>query len=202
MVAISLYRGNLHRVPDVPRQWLTPTPKISLKDFKILLNRRSRALSRLHSTTLTTSTPNPNLKQEEGTTVGDNPNRDPQQLSRLDGGGCSAKPADGSEEGVTKEGEVDDKKELDGGDCLATPVDGLQILTDAKAVETESNPNLAETCLNSVDEKTAAPLNLSSEVLILLIYIFHVWISYLCMANLQNHGLTYNKLPLVMINLC
>ncbi|KAM7471367.1 hypothetical protein LguiA_009550 [Lonicera macranthoides] len=168
MVAISLYRGNLHRVPDVPRQWLTPTPKISLKDFKILLNRRSRALSRLRSTTPTTSNPNPNpnpnLKQEEGTTVNDNPNRDPQQQYCLDGGGCSAKPADGSEEGVTKEGEVDDKKELDGGDCLAKPVDGFQIPTDAKAVETESNPNLAESCLNSVDEKTAAPLKPSSEI--------------------------------------
>ncbi|TKY73440.1 hypothetical protein E2542_SST02192 [Spatholobus suberectus] len=54
MVAISLYRGNLHRVPDVPRRWPMPAPKISLKDFKSLLARRSKALSRLHA-----SNPNP-----------------------------------------------------------------------------------------------------------------------------------------------
>ncbi|GAU21045.1 hypothetical protein TSUD_132570 [Trifolium subterraneum] len=56
MVAISLYRGNLHRSPDVPRRWLMPNPKISLKDFKSLLARRSKALS----STTTSSNPNPN----------------------------------------------------------------------------------------------------------------------------------------------
>ncbi|KAI9086538.1 hypothetical protein K1719_031622 [Acacia pycnantha] len=60
MVAISLYRGNLHRVPDVPRRWLLPGPKISLKDFKFLLRRRSKALSRLCTTTTSSSNPNPN----------------------------------------------------------------------------------------------------------------------------------------------
>lgn len=45
-MAISLYRGNLHRVPDVPRRWLMPDRGISPKDFKSLLHRRSRALSR------------------------------------------------------------------------------------------------------------------------------------------------------------
>ncbi|KAI4336062.1 hypothetical protein L6164_014638 [Bauhinia variegata] len=56
MVAISLYRGNFHRVPDVPRRWLMPNPKLSLKDFKSLLARRSKALSRLRATTTTTTT--------------------------------------------------------------------------------------------------------------------------------------------------
>ncbi|KAK4264258.1 hypothetical protein QN277_025463 [Acacia crassicarpa] len=60
MVAISLYRGNLHRVPDVPRRWLLPGPKISLKDFKFLLLRRSKALSRLRTATSSSSNPNPN----------------------------------------------------------------------------------------------------------------------------------------------
>ncbi|KAH7528532.1 hypothetical protein FEM48_Zijuj05G0082100 [Ziziphus jujuba var. spinosa] len=71
MVAISLYRGNLHRVPDVPRRWLMPNPQISLKDFRVLLTRRSRALSRIRSSsssaapstatiTTTISNPNPN----------------------------------------------------------------------------------------------------------------------------------------------
>lgn len=75
MVALSLYKGNLHRVPEAPRRWLLPTPKISLKDFRILLRRRSRALSRLlttttppdavtAATTTTTTTYNPNPKTE------------------------------------------------------------------------------------------------------------------------------------------
>ncbi|KAJ4961479.1 hypothetical protein NE237_021389 [Protea cynaroides] len=89
MVAISLYRGNLHRVPDVPRRWLTPAPRISLKDFRSLIRKRTKALSRLSAATgfvvdATTSSdaiPNPNpspspihcsnpdSKQQEG--VGD-----------------------------------------------------------------------------------------------------------------------------------
>ncbi|KAI7754277.1 hypothetical protein M8C21_001145 [Ambrosia artemisiifolia] len=68
MVAISLYKGNLHRAPDTPRQWLMPTRKISLKDFKTLLNRRNRALSRLQS-------PNPNpIPQSNGSLDLINPN--------------------------------------------------------------------------------------------------------------------------------
>ncbi|KAI4326666.1 hypothetical protein MLD38_031954 [Melastoma candidum] len=53
MVAISLYRGNLHRVPDVPRRWIMPNRGLSMKSFKTLLNRRSRALTLV-------SNPNPN----------------------------------------------------------------------------------------------------------------------------------------------
>ncbi|KAK9073218.1 hypothetical protein SSX86_007542 [Deinandra increscens subsp. villosa] len=61
MVAISLYKGNLHRAPDTPRRWLNPTRTISPKDFKTLIHRRSKALARLQSTT--TSNPNPNLDE-------------------------------------------------------------------------------------------------------------------------------------------
>lgn len=66
MVAISLYRGNLHRVPDVPRRWLMPSHNISFRDFKSLLQRRSKALSRLLATTSSSpakvsTSPNPNL---------------------------------------------------------------------------------------------------------------------------------------------
>ncbi|KAI4329584.1 hypothetical protein MLD38_027955 [Melastoma candidum] len=59
MVAISLYRGNLHRVPDVPRRWLIPDRSLSMKSFKSLLNRRSRALSLVPN-------PNPNLGADIG----------------------------------------------------------------------------------------------------------------------------------------
>ncbi|XVF50212.1 hypothetical protein PTKIN_Ptkin04bG0078100 [Pterospermum kingtungense] len=63
MVSISLYRGNLHRAPDIPRRWQMPTHKISLKDFKSLLHRRNRALSRLRSSA-SSSNPNSNAHPE------------------------------------------------------------------------------------------------------------------------------------------
>nr|XP_018680331.1 PREDICTED: uncharacterized protein LOC103983482 [Musa acuminata subsp. malaccensis] len=56
MVAISLYRGNLHRVPDVPRRWPLPPPAISLCQFKILIRKRSEALSRLSAAPVAATT--------------------------------------------------------------------------------------------------------------------------------------------------
>lgn len=76
MVAISLYKGNLHKATDVPRRWPSPAPKISLKDFKILLRRRARALSRLgtsQSDVATTSNPNPSPAPNSDPSCG-NPN--------------------------------------------------------------------------------------------------------------------------------
>ncbi|CAJ2639427.1 unnamed protein product [Trifolium pratense] len=70
MVAISLYRGNLHRSPDVPRRWLMPNPKISLKDFKSLLARRSKALS--STTSSTNPNPNPNVLDDAPSSLNDN----------------------------------------------------------------------------------------------------------------------------------
>ncbi|CAN7072913.1 unnamed protein product, partial [Brassica oleracea var. botrytis] len=57
MVAISMYRGNLHKVPDVPRRWTMPDRNLSYKQFKSLFRRRKRALSHLSLN----SKPNPNL---------------------------------------------------------------------------------------------------------------------------------------------
>lgn len=112
MVAISLYRGNMHRVPsDVPRRWLMPTPKISLKDFRTLLHRRSKALSLLPSSsssaTATTgnASPVPSSSEppppeppaavaEEDLKADENPNLSPEQSkgggdgSGGDGGCC------------------------------------------------------------------------------------------------------------------
>ncbi|XP_008796683.2 uncharacterized protein LOC103712071 [Phoenix dactylifera] len=51
MGALSLYRGNLHRVPDVPRRWPMPPPAISLHHFRLLIRKRSLALSRLAAAT-------------------------------------------------------------------------------------------------------------------------------------------------------
>ncbi|KAF7841576.1 tRNA dimethylallyltransferase 2 [Senna tora] len=52
----------MHRVPNVPRRWQMPIPKITLKQFRFLLARRSKALSRLRphaATTTPSSNPNP-----------------------------------------------------------------------------------------------------------------------------------------------
>ncbi|OMO86258.1 hypothetical protein COLO4_21256 [Corchorus olitorius] len=66
--------GNLHRAPDIPRRWLMPTPKISLKDFKSLLHRRNKALSRLRSSS-SSSDPDPDPDP--------NPNPNPDSKPRL-----------------------------------------------------------------------------------------------------------------------
>lgn len=116
MVAISLYRGNLHRVPDVPRRWLMPTPKISLRDFRSLLQRRSKALSRLHSTTSSNPNPSsysneqngapkenssfvePKLEAEKLGDCGEGPSGEEKDQSGSDGGGdCPAKLLDASD---------------------------------------------------------------------------------------------------------
>lgn len=90
MVAISLYRGNMHRVPpDVPRRWLMPKPQISLKDFRTLLLRRSKALSLLPSAASSSaaviakpvpiSPPQKQLQEEAA--VSENPNSVPEGLA-------------------------------------------------------------------------------------------------------------------------
>ena len=116
MVAISLYRGNLHRVPDVPRRWLMPTPKLSLKDFKSLLHRRSKALSRLRSTT---PDPDPNSSQnpdlyQQAEAPKENPVLVEPKLEEEKAGDC--------EEAPPKNEENDQRGTGDGGDCSVKPV--------------------------------------------------------------------------------
>ncbi|RID58414.1 hypothetical protein BRARA_F01718 [Brassica rapa] len=67
MVAISMYRGNLHKVPDVPRRWTMPDRNLSFKDFKSLLHRRKRALSRLSPNSNPNPNPSHNVKSEQAT---------------------------------------------------------------------------------------------------------------------------------------
>lgn len=118
MVAISLYRGNLHRAPDVPRRWLMPNPKISLKDFKSLLARRSKALSTNTSPPSTSSNPNPNPNAGEG------PSTTAQQQQQY------------------KEFEiVDSKKPLDASDSLTdSKNDALEKPSDGAATEKPTDP--------------------------------------------------------------
>ncbi|XP_015967684.1 uncharacterized protein LOC107491354 [Arachis duranensis] len=111
MVAISLYRGNLHRVPDVPRRWLMPNPKISLKDFKTLVARRSKALSRLYGTTTTAT----------ATTTNPNPNSDTDPIVTVDNGPVEIQPeepakaatANNDDEGPSSKADEGDRKETE-----------------------------------------------------------------------------------------
>jgi myb proto-oncogene protein len=48
MVVISFYRGNLHKVPDIPWRWSIPQPSISPRSFKTLLDKRNEALKQLY----------------------------------------------------------------------------------------------------------------------------------------------------------
>lgn len=135
-MAISLYRGNLHSVADVPRRWLMPTPKISPRDFKTLCHRRSKALCRLRSTTATTtSNPNsnhigkapikPKLEAVEEEIVANNNGKEAEQAEDCKGGG------DGGASS-SREDEKDDVG-LDGADFSMKPADD--------AVNGDPNPN-------------------------------------------------------------
>ncbi|KAH9621464.1 hypothetical protein KSS87_004259 [Heliosperma pusillum] len=70
MVAISLYRGNLHRVPqESPRKWLMPSPRLSLKDFRRLFLRRISSLP--------SPSPPPSSEQQ---IAAENPNSPPETI--------------------------------------------------------------------------------------------------------------------------
>ncbi|KAJ0049454.1 hypothetical protein Pint_15313 [Pistacia integerrima] len=153
MVAISLYRGNLHRVPEVPRRWLMPSPKISLKDFKTLLNRRNRALCRLRSPNVTTSNPNLNSNSNSKQQL-QPPNPTPPDLKpQLDDNNA----ANGKEdEGIIRNHEINDRGKSDVGDCAVKSVTEAEVAPE-KAVDTtvtdEKLPSL------EVVEKPAEPVN-------------------------------------------
>lgn len=155
MVAISLYRGNLHRVPDVPRRWLMPSPKISLKDFKSLLARRSKALSRLRAdaaiTTTTSSNPNPgspsNGQNEVPTT--DKPSfaiqSEPVKVSN-------------NGEGPSREGEDHKESELVNG-SMKKPIDGSDSLIDCKIEVSEKASEPVDRDATLMEKKTGTVRN-------------------------------------------
>ncbi|MED6110062.1 hypothetical protein PIB30_039408 [Stylosanthes scabra] len=143
MVAISLYRGNLHRTPDLPRRWLMPNPKITLKDFKTLLARRSRALSRLYGTTTTTAATTTNLNPNP------NPNSDTDPIVTAENGSIGIQPeepakvttANNDGEGPSSKAEEEDRKETElaaggGGGSTKKPAvdDGSDAFIDSKNV--------------------------------------------------------------------
>ncbi|PIM99175.1 hypothetical protein CDL12_28332 [Handroanthus impetiginosus] len=161
MVAISLYKGNLHKVPDVPHRWPRPTPTISLKDFKILLRRRARALSRLRPSTTdnvgTISSPNPSSAADPNPTSTDNDPSPADNLVNNNGGDnhvdniCSEselQPTGDLKEGEVKKEKVDEKL-VEGEDSLRK----LMEKTDALVKEEKNEENVTS------DDKTEVPMN-------------------------------------------
>ncbi|TMW99515.1 hypothetical protein EJD97_002406 [Solanum chilense] len=137
MVALSLYKGNLHRVPETPRRWLVPTPKISHKDFQCLLRRRSRALSRLQTppdvspTTATASNPNPNLKTDTKSKPEDEvPVSIPVKIEK-------------EEEDVRVENVKEPEKLVDSSAVVVEPK--LEVLENDQKLEVQVNPSGVET---------------------------------------------------------
>ncbi|KAI9174702.1 hypothetical protein LWI28_021556 [Acer negundo] len=148
MVAISLYRGNLHRVPDVPRRWLMPTPKISLKDFKTLLCRRNRALSRVRSTAPAeiTVNPNPNPKPNSNS----KPQPEPEKPSL-------PPPQPQSESKKADDGEVkDDNAKIEDANCLVKRVAEASVSPE-KAVCSEDVDGRLQAV--KVEEEQTEPMN-------------------------------------------
>lgn len=199
MVAISLYRGNLHRVPDVPRRWLMPTPQISLKDFKVLLNRRSRALSRLRSSSFSSSSAAAAVAAAiTATATASNPSPSdtdlvPNQLSEVpkEEGDASRPEAQlGPSKpvvdcGVGPSGEDNDRKGGDFDGSSANPVNGSIPLPGPKpedAPEKASDP--VEGGANSQDvriQKAEDLANPSSEVF--GTFYFCVFDAWMCMVS-------------------
>lgn len=156
MVAISLYRGNLHRVPDVPRRWLVPAPKISLKDFKTLLTRRNRALSRLRSTHISvTLNPNSTSKQPPDTPKPNGSSIQP-QLEDTKVGNLR------EEEGNVRNEEIVDQGKLDGEDCSMKPVAEAEVAPEKAFDAVDDDGKLRA---SDVVEKSAEPTNPNAQVL-------------------------------------
>ncbi|KAG6386129.1 hypothetical protein SASPL_155020 [Salvia splendens] len=152
MVAISLYKGNLRKATDVPRRWPSPAPKISLKDFKILLRRRARALSRLStspSDVATTSNPNPSPDPSCGNPNPSSARNTTTEINHVDNL-CSN--SELMVKGQLNKGEGDkeetgeDRKEVDEDSVLAVKVEK----EDAEAVK---NDGLSEIPVNKAVEK-------------------------------------------------
>ncbi|XP_071717196.1 uncharacterized protein [Rutidosis leptorrhynchoides] len=149
MVAISIYKGNLHRAPDSLRQWLMPTRKISLKDFKTLLHRRSKALSRLHSTDPTTSNPNPNPNPNSIQPYSD-------QIQPLSDGTLQVIVNDVSELKVDDENTAVKSENVDnhgGGDSLCRELVTVNESNDEEKVQVESGDQIVLSKDDTIKDK-------------------------------------------------
>ncbi|PQQ00783.1 uncharacterized protein Pyn_40490 [Prunus yedoensis var. nudiflora] len=141
-----------------------PTPKISLKDFKSLLTRRSLALSHVHSTLpATSSNPNPNpsfVPKQINEAQKVNTLTHPKikfEASENVVADCEARPS-----GVDK-----DEKQSDGADFTVKPVDGSDASPAVKPNLHEKGSDVVDVSANSIAmkvEKVDEVENPNSEV--------------------------------------
>ncbi|XP_027121722.1 uncharacterized protein [Coffea arabica] len=144
MVAISaVYKGNLHKVPtDVPRKWLMPSRQISLKDFKTLLRRRSRAaLSRLPQLSPTPNpNPDPNFRGAAHDNNNDNNNdSDNEMVNNNDKNACAeiiiAQTKEAPNDKEEEEDEIRVEEEGLVGDQIGSGASETLVLSDEVALE-------------------------------------------------------------------
>ncbi|XP_010923338.1 uncharacterized protein [Elaeis guineensis] len=131
MVVLSLYRGNLHRVPDVPRRWPMPPPAISLHHFKLLIGKRSLALSRLAAAEVTTLAGTLDAKVEgkgKQEPTSDNVSAKPDSLKAETGSNLNSQTPDS---GQRKGGDMEEGKRLQESEGTSAPASNLPVSTAA-----------------------------------------------------------------------
>jgi hypothetical protein len=135
-----------------------PTPKISLRDFRSLLHRRSKALSRLHSPTATSSNPNPSsYSNQQNGAPKENPSFFEPKLEAEKIGDCGEGPS----------GEEKDQRGSDGGgDCPMKLVDASDPLPEKASGAIDG---VADEQALPVETKLADLANLNSEVLLQIV---------------------------------
>ncbi|KAI3977969.1 hypothetical protein MKX01_032346 [Papaver californicum] len=89
MVSISLYRGNLHKTPDAPRKWLMPRRNISLRDFRLLSQKRDKTLSSIVASTKSPTANTPPVVSNPNLDTNPNPNLCPEPPQQGEGVGDS-----------------------------------------------------------------------------------------------------------------
>jgi hypothetical protein len=110
---ISLYRGDLHKVSEITRQWPLPKPSISLSAFRKALEKRDDAVRRTSS-----SFPAPYLTRQD-TCVSGSHNVSPAQLRdgyRADPETDIGREGRGESDGHVKTDYMDEDVHLEAGD--------------------------------------------------------------------------------------
>ncbi|KAG1368797.1 hypothetical protein COCNU_14G012650 [Cocos nucifera] len=131
MVALSLYRGNLHRVPDVPRRWPMPPPAISLRHFKLLIGKRSLALSSLAAAEATSPAGTLDAKMEgkgRQEPTNDNVGAKPDSLKAETASNLNSQTPDS---GQRKGGDMEEGKPLQESEGTSSPASNLPVGTAA-----------------------------------------------------------------------
>lgn len=133
MVAISMYRGNLHRAgDDAARHWQVPPPTLSASKFRRLLRSRSLAVSRLARPNSPTSSPNSRL--DEAAAAG--------PAGEVDGG--QQQQGEGQEEGHAVQPQEEEGQDVPPPDADLEGQDEQQLQIDDPGEEEEHEEGAVE----------------------------------------------------------